>query len=339
MARTVLAAAAVLATAWAQLTLTSLGDNNTACRMSSDTSQQCAESASRNCRDRYDVLTQITLADCRMVCETLAASCKGLEFLGPDPSAPNRCEVWKQTIAATAARTSYTCFNATPPANPADGALYVQFDIGTNFNWTLLSDPTVGAAALPALQSVFSSVLVTNMMGHSSLLGGSVTAANIGVSMDAAAEVASVTMSAPSPGTGILVMYALLRPEDRDFQDGTPKNANNIVTAVETMVRSVPNYASFLKAGSGNDTGMAILNRKFTTVFPTMPPTPAPTPAPTSSPTSSPAPAPGSENLARSGDQNTSNANNTRNANAAAGLGSSSAVLVGALAAVVAGRF
>lgn len=274
------------------VTLSSLG-SGTACRSTAVVASQCVESSTQSCRDRYDLMIRTTLQDCKTVCETLAASCTGIEWLTPGSGSHGRCEIWKVPILATVSATNFECFEDTENATDAtDMPLYLTYDLEfPTLNWTALSGmaSTVDSEIVPAIKAGIVQAYGTTS-GISAVTG--VATSNVDVAVDYANEVAKVYMTPPA-GASPLIMYAVLRPAGSDNHDGNVPITAGFVTTLQgkfaPIVSSVP---AILKSGQSSATvQIKSLSRRLlaslpwtstrtTTPAPPAAPTPAPTPAP-----------------------------------------------------------
>jgi len=274
MARHVLCAVVALAPLAVQAGLTSFG-SGTACRSSTNTADHCSETDTVNCRDKYDVLIQMTLADCMMVCNTIPATCKGIEFRGSD--GPNRCEVWKVPILDTVSNGDFTCYEQTDNETE-DGMLYLEFDMEmSTLNFTqVAATPGVESGLTEALKLAIVSAFDTT--SAPSAVSG-VTASQIIAYLDEAEELVKVGIT-PAANQNPLVMYAVLRPSNSDFLDGTNSIASGLLSSINTALQQIPNYQDFLNAG---ETSVSVQIKSYSRMLTNTPPavpTPAPTPAP-----------------------------------------------------------
>lgn len=282
------AAAAALAAplAVAQVDLASLGAN-TACRSSADPAEQCRESATQSCRDKYDVLTQTTLQDCKTVCETLAATCTGIEWLTPGSGSQGRCEIWKAPIEATVSATNYECYEDQDNTTGTDGALYVYWELELpTANMSIVSQLDATGTALVTAALKNGVVAGYGLTSGATRVAG-VAASDVSLEYDWAGGVARVLV-APPTGANPLVMYAVLRPSSLDQKDGNAPIGDNMTDALTAQLTPFNAVTPFLNAG---ETSAVVRIKSYSRRLLTSDPfTPAPTPAPTPGPTPTPTP-------------------------------------------------
>jgi len=242
-----IAAAALAPLAGAQVNLVSLG-SGTACRSTADVSAQCIENATTSCRDKYDLLDEMTLADCKMVCETLAASCTGIEWQAPGSGSHGRCEIWKVPIVATVSVSGFTCYQDQDNTTGTDGSLYVYWEF---------AQPTANASIVSQMDATAEALLMTSMKGGIVAAFGAtsgvsrvagLTVNNVDVKLDTMSVTSFVVLTPPT-GASPLVMYAVMRPANLDTHDGTAPIAAAMCTGLTNQLTPLNSQMPFLNAG------------------------------------------------------------------------------------------
>jgi len=282
--RLLLWAAAPLA-AWCA-NFTSLGEK-TACRQYADESQDCDEN-SNPCNDRYDVLTEMNLEECKMLCGKLMKSCYGIEFF---PSGTGgRCEIWKVEIGrAKSVSLNYECFKSedqSSDAEDADLVMMFQVELG-GVDVTFFAGLVSNATLLMELSETVKSAIEPVMNNEGNKWAFTMDDVKVMLVENSDPPLINVTIE---PSAGILQLYAFLRGSD-DFKDGTEEGGRDAVKlALKNGMEALPWITDLAPGGTVTPT---LMNRMI------MEPSSmgAPSPSPTPSSETSPAPSPSDTNV------------------------------------------